>query len=164
MLINHFASPSPKNLSQRVFNKQCVAPNIGSMNAAKTTTADATRLTNLRRWVATHKKSIDAASALNMSHSQLLQIAGPNPTRHIGPVLARRIEQSIGKPKGWLDTPIEEPLPDAMLDKLLSKTRQLATQGQLSEQQLSSVRALLQLITETSRSAYVIPPTDIKDH
>lgn len=40
---------------------------------------------------------------LQMERSQLSQISGRNPTRNIGPTLARKIEIAFGRPHGWLD-------------------------------------------------------------
>lgn len=53
------------------------------------------------------------AEELGKSQSQISQIVGKNPTRNIGPGLARQIEAAIKKPKYWLDgkagiTPEEE--------------------------------------------------------
>ena len=33
----------------------------------------------------------------------LISLAGPNPRRNIGEVLARDLERSLGLPSGWLD-------------------------------------------------------------
>jgi transcriptional regulator with XRE-family HTH domain len=42
---------------------------------------------------------------VGMSESQVSQLLGKNPSKNIGPTLARRIEQAFGKPRGWLDIP-----------------------------------------------------------
>ncbi|OJA66566.1 repressor [Burkholderia ubonensis] len=44
------------------------------------------------------------ARKIDSTTQQVNQTIGPNPTRNIGNVLARRIEAAFGLPKGWLDT------------------------------------------------------------
>lgn len=63
------------------------------------TPAHVTRRANLKRWVSQFDKFAEAAAALDMSPSQLAQIAGPNPSRNIGPVMARRIEKAAAEPR-----------------------------------------------------------------
>lgn len=162
MAINLNASPIAKNVAPCVFMPIRNRANIPAMDSI--VTADVTRRVNLQTWAESFERSADAAQALGMSHSQFLQIAGPNPSRKIGSPLARKIEAAIGKPEGWLDTPIEPPLADQALDKLLRKTRLLAREGMLSELQAESLRTMMKLITETARTAYILPPADKKKH
>ena len=53
------------------------------------------------------------AAKIDRSTGQIAHIIGPNPHKNIGHRLARHIEQSFGKPEGWLDLPIRvaEPYP-----------------------------------------------------
>ena len=43
------------------------------------------------------------AERLDRIQSQVSSFAGKNPTKGIGPKIARLIEQTFGKPHGWLD-------------------------------------------------------------
>lgn len=70
---------------------------------ADVNTADQIRLVNVRILINEAGSPTQAARQLEMDTSQLSQIAGRNPTRNIGPVMARRIERAFSKPKGWLD-------------------------------------------------------------
>lgn len=63
------------------------------------------RLANLRLLVERYGGPAKAARKLDMDDSQLSQIAGKNPVRNIGAVLARRIEKAFHRPEGWLDVP-----------------------------------------------------------
>lgn len=155
MAINHIASPARKNLSPCVFEPIRNRVNIPAMHTI--VTADVTRRVNLQSWAESFTRSLDAADVLGMSHSQFLQIAGPNPTRKIGTTLARKLEISMNKPPGWLDTPIEPPLADKTLDRLLRRTRLMASEGMLNELQTQSLRNVMELITETARNTYTLP-------
>lgn len=81
-------------------------------------TVEETRLANLRMLIEDSDGPTAAAERLDMSTSQLSQIAGRNPTRNIGAATARKIENAWNKPKGWLDLPqrrqlsLQEPAPD----------------------------------------------------
>lgn len=45
------------------------------------------------------------AEKTGMSDSQVSQIIGKNPTKNIGGNLARKIEEALSLPRGWMDTP-----------------------------------------------------------
>jgi len=63
------------------------------------------RLSNLRLLIDGAGGHAATAKILDMDSSQLSQIAGRNPTRDIGPVIARRVEAAFKRPVGWLDVP-----------------------------------------------------------
>ncbi len=46
------------------------------------------------------------ADRLNKTLGQTSNFAGDNPTKGIGPKIAREIEQAFGAPSGWLDAPV----------------------------------------------------------
>ncbi len=51
--------------------------------------------------------------------SFLVQMAGPNPTREVTERTARKIEDSLGLPQGWLDTPAGNQTEPAQVDMTL---------------------------------------------
>jgi SOS-response transcriptional repressor LexA len=61
------------------------------------------RRANLRALIHEAGSQVKAAVLLGVEPSYISQIAGQNPTRNVGSTMARRIESSWGKPKGWLD-------------------------------------------------------------
>ncbi|WP_444946428.1 hypothetical protein ACJJIP_06355 [Microbulbifer sp. VTAC004] len=61
------------------------------------------RLENTRQLSKEFNSLKEFAVALDMQPSQLSQLIGPNPRRSIGSTVARRIESTCGREKGWLD-------------------------------------------------------------
>lgn len=61
------------------------------------------RIENLRRLCEMHGSWTALGRLTGHSSSFYGQVAGPNPRRTIGEVLARDIEQCLGLPSGWLD-------------------------------------------------------------
>lgn len=61
------------------------------------------RLENARQLSKKFSNLKEFSEALGMAPSQLSQLIGPNPRRRIGTTLARRIEDTCDKGKGWLD-------------------------------------------------------------
>jgi plasmid maintenance system antidote protein VapI len=64
-------------------------------------TIEEIRLENARALAVEGKAAF--SEAIGMSAQQVNQIIGPNPSRNIGPNVARRIEQAFGMETGWLD-------------------------------------------------------------
>lgn len=64
--------------------------------------AYAIRLANLRNLVA-KDTTTGVANKVGLAPSYVSQMAGPNPVKHIGPKLARRIESAYRLPNGWMD-------------------------------------------------------------
>lgn len=62
------------------------------------------RRENLRALIRQVGKASTVGAKIDMSSSQMSQIAGPRFTRNIGTDIARRIETAFGKPHGWMDT------------------------------------------------------------
>lgn len=69
------------------------------------------RRINLRylmdEYVRSGKSKANFADDVGMPASQLSQVASSKPVRNIGDVVARRVEESLGLGRGWLDVPHE---------------------------------------------------------
>lgn len=90
------------------------------------TTSSSIRLTNLRALIKKAGGPAEVARTLDMDDSQLSQIAGKQPSRNIGPTLARRIEKAFHRPEGWLDIPHSQfLLPQPRADRNVSPARDL---------------------------------------
>ncbi|WP_299947998.1 hypothetical protein [uncultured Microbulbifer sp.] len=61
------------------------------------------RLENARQLSREFDNLKEFSGVLGMAPSQLSQLIGPNPRRRIGTTVARRIEATCNKEKGWLD-------------------------------------------------------------
>ncbi len=79
------------------------------------------------------------AGMTGTSQSYLSQIIGPHPSREVGEVLARRVEQATGRPHGWLDQ-------SHVTDEKLTKARRVYdTLLQLPDAKIEAVMQLLDL-------------------
>jgi SOS-response transcriptional repressor LexA len=62
------------------------------------------RLANARTIAAEYKNPAEFARTIDRESTQVSRFMGANPTKKIGDRMARHIESSCRKPKGWLDT------------------------------------------------------------
>ncbi len=62
------------------------------------------RLANARALAAEYKNPAEFARTIDRESTQVSRFMGANPTKKIGDRMARHIEISCRKPKGWLDT------------------------------------------------------------
>ncbi len=62
------------------------------------------RLINLRKLLKEAKSAASLATAANTSPAYLSQILSQKTKGKIGDKLARKLEEALGKPKGWLDS------------------------------------------------------------
>jgi hypothetical protein len=62
-----------------------------------------TRAQNIRYWRDRAGGWTQLGKLTGMDPHRLMAVAGPNPTRQIGEMLARDLETNWGLPKGWLD-------------------------------------------------------------
>jgi hypothetical protein len=86
------------NLPERTFT---YPDGIGTMAAM---TVYETRWRNFRALIGSEHGAItDAAKRLEKSQGQVSHFGGAKPIKNIGHKLARQIEQTYGKPEGWLD-------------------------------------------------------------
>jgi hypothetical protein len=84
------------------------------------------RRENLRRLIDQHGGPTSMARVLKHANaSYLSQLAGPNPTREVSEKAARRIEEQMGLPFGFLDT---ECRPDWPIETA-TESRQVAPEG-----------------------------------
>lgn len=63
------------------------------------------RLRNARALLNTECGGMPAefGKRIERADTQVNHLVGPNPTKNIGPKLARLIERAFGRPTGWLD-------------------------------------------------------------
>lgn len=66
-------------------------------------TIEEIRRENARLLAKTVANAADFAERIDASESRVSQLIGVNPTKNIGRVTARRIEQAFNRPAGWLD-------------------------------------------------------------
>lgn len=63
------------------------------------------RLNNLKALIAKAGTAAEFSKQSDTATSLLSQILSPNPTRNIGDRLARKIEEKLNLPPGWMDSP-----------------------------------------------------------
>lgn len=61
------------------------------------------RIENLRRLQGVSGSWAELARRTGKAASNLMAMAGPNPTKAIGEVIARDLERTLGLDAGWLD-------------------------------------------------------------
>lgn len=89
-----------------------------------------TRLFRLRQLAAQWGGPVSLAQRVGYSNaSYLVQMIGPNPTRPITEKTARKIEEKLELPRGWLDneTDISQNLPAVIEDILVDVVRLAGT-------------------------------------
>ena len=145
-------------LSPRVFIPALDQRTIRGM--APLATAADTRRKNLQSLIAQFETAAAAAAALDMSPSQLAQIAGPHPSRNIGPHQARKIEARLGKPKGWLDTPQGAPPSDPELQSLTERMLRAVNGHRLPPEQISTIKGVIEMALRMERGSYTIEDED----
>lgn len=65
------------------------------------------RRENLRRLIREHHGPKAFGERVSLATSFLVQMAGPNPTRNVSEATARKVEEALDLPSGWMDTPAE---------------------------------------------------------
>ena len=110
-------------------------------SGAMKTTSDIRR-ENARRLAREAGSNAQLAREMGMSDSQMGQLIGENPTRNIGPNLARRLEAGRGKQTGWMDLPHEEAVIQSLRVMQLGELRRIAEA--LSDSDLSHCLAMVQ--------------------
>ena len=55
------------------------------------------------------------AEKMDVAYSQITNVLSPNPSRNVGPNMAREAEKAMGKPEGWLDQPRQSQAPNAII-------------------------------------------------
>lgn len=79
------------------------------------------------------------AGMAGTSQSYLSQIIGPKPSREVGELLARKLEQATGRPYGWLDE-------SHVTDARRAKARQVYDALlELPDEKIDGIMALLNL-------------------
>lgn len=113
------------------------------------------RRANLRNLIEQWDGPTNLAIKLDYSNaSYLVQMAGPHPTRAIGEKVARRIEQALELPVGWMDQPPgQTPKVDTqtVFEVLKEVTRLIEAEGaSIPMSKLSEIVALAYKDYETS--------------
>lgn len=65
------------------------------------------RRENMRRLIREHDGPKAFAERIGLANSFVVQMAGPNPTREVSEKTARKVENTLDLPAGWMDTPAE---------------------------------------------------------
>lgn len=65
------------------------------------------RRDNMRRLIQEHGGPKALAERIGIANSFVVQMAGPNPTREVSERTARKVEDTLDLPGGWMDTPAE---------------------------------------------------------
>jgi hypothetical protein len=88
------------------------------------------RRTNLRALVEQWGGPLPLSKKLGYKNASFIsQMSGPHPTREVTEKSARRIEQKLGLPAGWMDTPSGAPLAPALIDiSLLARIVRIVAQ------------------------------------
>lgn len=119
-----------------------ISKSCGSLTSTAMKTTSDIRRENARRLAREAGSNAQLARDMKMSDSQMGQLIGENPTRNIGPNLARRFEQVGGKPMGWMDLPHEEAVIKSLRSMQLEELRKIAES--LSDSDLSRCLAMIQ--------------------
>lgn len=101
-----------------------IIPGISLSNAVRQNramdTSQEIRRKNARYLADQEGGSVNFANLVGISESRVSQIIGKNPTKNIGNVTARRIEECFDKPVGWLDIPhVEAPAVEVKVESNL---------------------------------------------
>ena len=137
MLDGHYSKMLRKVNHDARISKSC-----GLLPSAAMKTTSDIRRENARRLAREAGSNAQLARDMKMSDSQMGQLIGENPTRNIGPNLARRFEQVRCKPMGWMDLPHEETKIQSLRAMQLEELRKIAES--LSDSDLSRCLAMVQ--------------------
>ena len=128
----------------------------------------ANRRTNLRNLIEQWHGPLAIAKKIGYSNASfIVQMSGPNPTREVSERTARRIEEALGLPAGWLD---EKPghnegvsrVDMALVSLVIRAAMQTAEDEgiRLSPSKLGDIVALVYANAETNKN--IVQPDYVK--